>query len=376
MVVMRCLLLLSITVASGCATVPSAQELRATRAVLPAAREGVVADGRARFRSIFCALAKSRGVPQAKSDNACLALLWRLGDEEADQPAVVPPPLDTRLEVFIVGGAFSDCFGTASIAYRDGLTAVEAAGMKTSEILISGRSSAEYNAASIAKALQDESAGPVVLLGYSKGTLDIQVFLANYPELAQRVKAVISVAGPVFGSQLAQRGDWAYDTFFRHAFSGRCDPGDGGVLDSLLPDARQKWLETHPLPDNIRYYSLLAFTTSDHIARALRPAWEMLAEADPRNDGQITIAEGVLPGSTLLGYANTDHWGVAIDIEEELSFLAGRDDTTPFPRSLMFEALIRYVSDDLNAQGSAAGAQAPESGRPPQLQRQPRLPGV
>ena len=54
-----------------------------------------------------------------------------------------------------------------------------------------------------------------------------------------------------------------------------------------------------------------------------------------------------MPGSTLLGYANSDHWGIAIDIEEELSFLADRPDDTPFPRSILFESVLRYVSEDL-----------------------------
>ncbi len=340
--------------ASGCATVSSDMELRATTAVLPSPRQGVEADGRARFRGLFCALADSHGVPQTRSGDACEALLWRLADEPASERDMVPPPLDTRLQV-VVGGAFSDCFGTASIAYRDGITALEASGLQITEVAISGRSSAGYNAKAIAEAMKDIPAGPVVLLGYSKGSVDILEFLAHYPELAARVKAVISVAGPVFGSELAERGDWAYDVFLERAFSGRCNPGDGGVLHSLLPDVRLQWLAAHPLPENIRFYSLLAFTSSEHMARALGISWKILGATDSRNDGQITIAEGVLPGSTLLGYANADHWGVAIDIEEELSFLAERADPAPYPRALMFEALIRFVSGDLRAQAGGAG---------------------
>jgi pimeloyl-ACP methyl ester carboxylesterase len=310
-------------------------------------------------------VARTHGIQQALSEDTCDALLWRLADEAASEQPTAAPPLDTRLQVFIVGGAFSDCFGAASIAYRDGVAALAAAGVNTSEIPISGRSSAAYNARSIADALTSTPDGPIVLLGYSKGTVDILEFLANYPELAGRVAAVISVAGPVYGSQLAERGDWAYDTFLQHAFSGRCDPGDGGVLDSLLPEGRQQWLAAHPLPEHIRYYSLLAFATGEHMARALGPSWKILAATDPRNDGQITIAEGVLPGSTLLGYANTDHWGVAINIEEELSFLAGRADETPYPRGALFEALVRYVSDDLRSLGGAVVEHTP--GPTPQM---------
>jgi hypothetical protein len=177
--------------------------------------------------------------------------------------------------------------------------------------------------------------------------VDILRFLADYPEQARRVVAVVSVAGPILGSEVADQGDWAYDTFLTGIFADRCDPGDGGVLDSLLPQVRRDWLERHPLPDTVRFYTLLAFATREHIARALWPSWEILAASDPRNDGQLTISEGTWPGSTLLGYANADHWGVAIDIEEELDFLADRPDNIRYPRGALFEAALRYVSEDL-----------------------------
>ena len=40
----------------------------------------------------------------------------------------------------------------------------------------------------------------LVLIGYSKGAPDILGGLVTYPELAQRVAAVVSVAGSVNGS--------------------------------------------------------------------------------------------------------------------------------------------------------------------------------
>ncbi len=337
---------------AACATVPDAVEFRSGEAVLPAPSPGVLRDGRGRFRGIFCEVARQRDPSRVADAPGCDNLLWRLSDEPpmVDSPAL--PPLDRELQIFVVGGAFSDCFGDASLAYRRILDELSAEGFTAREIPISSRSGATRNAAMINEALAKlpaSSGRPLVLVGYSKGTVDILQFLVDYPQTSERVTAVVSVAGPVFGSQVAAQGAWAYDIFLSQAFSGRCDTGDGGVVDSLLPDVRRQWLVDHPLPRHPRYYSLLAFTTREHLARGLELSWRILADIDPRNDGQVAIEEGVIPGSTLLGYANSDHWGVAIDIERELEFFAAREDPTPYPRSALFEALLRYVSEDLAA---------------------------
>ena len=345
----------AVLLSSGCSSVPSYETLQTTRAELPAPAPGVVADGRPRFRDIFCTLAKRQNVPEAQRGSRCQRLLWQLADEPRATASAGLPALDPQVQFLVVGGAFSDCFGPASIAYRRGIEGLAGQGFRVGTIDISGRSSAEHNAQMMATALAVAPAGPVVLLGYSKGAVDILYFLNAYPLLAQRVVAVISVAGPIFGSELAERGAWVYDSLLAGALPDRCDPGDGGVVDSLLPRVRRDWLARNPLPQAVRYYSLLAFTTREHLSRALLPTWEILASIDPRNDGQLTIGEGIAPGSTLLGYANSDHWGIAIDIEEELSFLADRPDDTPFPRSILFEAVLRYVSEDLrHARGTTA----------------------
>jgi hypothetical protein len=307
----------------------------------------VVADGRARFREIFCTLAQSQDVPPAQRGIDCERLLWRLADEPAQKTSAALPEVDPQLQFLVVGGAFSDCFGPASVAYRRAIEGLSGQGFRVASVAISGRSSAEHNAIIVAEALAAAPAGPIVLVGYSKGTVDIFHFLIANPELARRVVAVISIAGPILGSEVAERGAWVYDTLLAGALPGRCDPGDRGVVDSLQPQVRRDWLARNPPPRDLRYYSVLAFTTREHIARVLLTSWQILAPIDLRNDGQLTIGEGTIPGSTLLGYANSDHWGVAIDIEEELSFLAGRPDDTPFPRGVLFEAVLRYVSEDL-----------------------------
>jgi hypothetical protein len=61
----------------------------------------------------------------------------------------------------------------------------------------------------------------------------------------------------------------------------------------------------------------------------------------------VTVEEGLVPGSILLGYVNADHWELAIGIERELEFIAGRPVQRPLLRTGLSEAILRDVGDDL-----------------------------
>jgi hypothetical protein len=88
------------------------------------------------------------------------------------------------------------------------------------------------------------------------------------------------------------------------------------------------------------------------MARSLVPTWKILNRTDVRNDGQVVAADAVIPGSTLLGYANADHWGIAESIETARTFLAARPDPTPFPLEPLLRSIMLFVSDDLKRAAS------------------------
>ena len=196
-----------------------------------------------------------------------------------------------------------------------------------------------------------------MLVGYSKGAIDILELLVTFPDVARQVAAVVSVAGAVQGSPLADDLDWWYRTFLRDAFAGTCDPGDAQAVHSLRPATRTAWFEMHDLPEQINYYSLAAFTTAEHLSQGLKPAWRRLARDDRRNDGQIAAGDAVIPGATLLGYANADHWDMAISLESQMPQLSSRASSRVLPRSELLEAALLYVSESLAATGVAAASQ-------------------
>ena len=312
-----------------------------------------VFDARLRFREIFCELLDDNR-QRLNLKIGCDDYLWRLNDEPP--PAARPismPDHDPGLRILIVPGAFSDCFEDVGKPYQEAAARLRQLGYQINNVDTSGLSTSTHNAEIIAKAVAGLALAPseqLVLLGYSKGSTDILHFLVNYPELALRVTAVLSVAGAINGSPLADRfSETSYDNWFVKLSFGKCRPGDGGVLDSLSRTRQFQWLATHPLPDHVRYFSLAAFARYEDVQLHQRYTYKLLEPIEPLNDGQLIFLDQLIPGSALLGYVNADHWTVAVPVEEKFS---DRDPAQKAEnrklRQLLFEAMILFLAESLN----------------------------
>lgn len=188
-----------------------------------------------------------------------------------------------------------------------------------------------------------------MLVGYSKGTTDIIEAVTTYSYLQQRVAAVVSVAGAVGGSPLANTATQSMLNLLRYFPGAECDPSDGGALESLKPEVRKKWLASHSLPESIRYYSIITYPDEEHLSSVLKSFHRKLSQVDSRNDSQMIFYDQVIPGSVLLGYLNADHWAAAIPINRTHSFLASTFvDKNAFSREVFAEAIVRFVEEDLN----------------------------
>ena len=313
-----------------------------------------VIDGRPRFRQIFCSLLKE--VPGASSDiQNCASLIWRLADENIDAGSGgALPHHDPGLKIFIVPGAFSDCFPELGAPFQKGIDRLRALGYSIETIAIEGRSGSEHDALLIAEALSrkiNRATDRLLLIGYSKGAIDILHFLVNYPDLASCVAAVISVSGAVNGSPMAEKFEDLYEQWFADALPSRCPPGDKKVLISLDRKVQMAWLASHSLPGHVAYFSLATFADRSHIARILHMSYDQLAQIDPRNDGQLIFYDQIIPGSTLLGFANTDHWDIALPVRQKYRFW-GRPAVLPefneFPRDILLEALVLFAIEQLH----------------------------
>jgi hypothetical protein len=313
-----------------------------------------VYDARMRFRQIFCDLLDDNR-QRLDLKVGCDDYLWRLNDEpQAVVRQKALPDHDPGLRILIVPGAFSDCFENIGKSYQEAAERLKQMGYQINNVDASGLSSSPKNAEIIAEAVAKQKMGQserLVLLGYSKGTTDILHFLVTFPELALRVTAVLSVAGAVNGSPLADRyTEASYDNWFASLSLGKCRPADGGVLDTLSRIQQMQWLATHPLPEHVRYFSLAAFARYEDMQLYLRGTYKLLEKISPLNDGQLLFIDQLIPGSALLGYVNADHWTVAVPVEEKFS---DRDPDLRAEnrklRDLLFEAMILFLAESLNS---------------------------
>ena len=96
----------------------------------------------------------------------------------------------------------------------------------------------------------DAGAPRLVLIGYSKGAPDILEAVVDYPEVRDRVAAVISAAGAVGGSPLANDAEQSEADLLRHFPGATCTAGDGGAINSLKPATRKAgWRRTGCRPN-------------------------------------------------------------------------------------------------------------------------------
>jgi pimeloyl-ACP methyl ester carboxylesterase len=307
-----------------------------------------VRDGRARFREVFCSTLREH--PDRKQ-RGCEELLHRLADEAPSAPQPGTPPIpDLRLRLVFVTGLFNDCASVVALPFETAVPRLRSLGYRAEILTVSGRSSSSFNAARIAEFVSQTQDGDqrLVLVGYSKGAVDILEFMVAYPELASRVSAVVSVAGAINGSPVADIAASFYRRLFKDVSLPGCSPGDDEALTSLGRPARFNWLVAHRLPQSARYFSLVSFTRTDSVSGPLRPFAAALAEIDPRNDGQLLFYDQVIPGATLLGYVNADHWSIAVPIEEKRPVLATLvTGHNWFPRDALVEAVALYLSEQL-----------------------------
>jgi hypothetical protein len=310
--------------------------------LVPAVSSGLAVDRRAEFRGVFCEL-----VAAGEGPLPCEEHLHRLsGEAEAVEPASSGPSPSVRIGV--VPGFGYQCFGQFLEPFALGRQDLARAGYEVEIIPVEGFGSAAGNGDIIASHLS--AAGPGerwLLVGYSKGTTDILEALWRHPEVAPQVAAVVSVAGVVGGTAQAEVSP-AMASLIGLLPGPECDVDPQPAVDSLKRAERQARLAAGPLPAGVPTYSLVTFAPRERLPLALRRSQDKLNLVDPDNDGELVFYDQVIPGSRLLGYLNTDHITVALDIITTNGVIAGVLRADPdFPRSAMLQAAVRLVEEDL-----------------------------
>jgi len=319
--------------------------------LVPATQAGII-DKRARFREIYTAVleAHGRALPDYRS---CEDALTRVGTEPTGTgKAVDLGPSRRHLVAAVVPGIGYECFEKWLEPPGTAAKHVRTQSFDQVVIKVDGLSSSTNNARQIRDALMampaDDGAPRIVLIGYSKGAPDILEAIVTYPEIRSRVAAVVSAAGAVGGSPLANDAEQYQADLVRHFPGSTCTAGDRGGVESLRPSVRKAWLSENPLPAELRYYSLVTFPQPKRISQVLQSSYRKLSAIDGRNDSQVIFYDEVIPGSTLLGYLNADHWAVAVPIARSHKMVGDLLVTeNAYPREALLEAVLRFVEEDL-----------------------------
>ena len=321
------------------------------QALVPVADAGID-DQRGRFREVFCQVLESRG-DEWPDYRPCDEALTRVGQEPpgTGEPVNLGKSRKNYL-MLIVPGVGWECIENWLDLGEDIRALLASHGFAADLLDVDGLSSSANNARQVRDhiaALPPEMAErEIVLVGYSKGTPDILEAIVNYPELHARIAAVVSVAGAVGGSPLANTAKQQDLNIMRYFPGSDCSEGDGGALESLRPSTRRTWLAEHSLPAQISYYSVVTYPHPERISSVLNTTYRTLSKVDARNDSQVIYYDQMIPNSTLIGFVNADHWAIAVPVARGHSFIGKTFvDRNDYPREALYEALLRFVEEDL-----------------------------
>lgn len=147
----------------------------------------------------------------------------------------------------------------------------------------------------------------VVLVGQSKGGVDITAALALYPELKPHVRAVVAMQAPYGGTPVAS--DMQNCSQLRQVAEGtikRLLGGDPASLKDLSYAARQAFVAENPYPSDIPTISLA--TSRSSVKSILKTTEDyMINRYNLKSDGLVVDKDAEIPGSQVVRLSDMDH---------------------------------------------------------------------
>jgi len=298
------------------------------------------------FAGTFCAVLQQEH-PDSGDWGPCSNYIAAPLAPSAGSPSLAALPANYRL--LIVPGILHSCTSSTP-AYKDGQEYLKQKYGMTVEYFGGPDDSSEVIAPKLAAYLQDHMKTDnrkYILVGYSKGAVDIEEALVRNPAAVPAVAAVASVSGAVGGSPIAETLPAQAQQWIKMFHFGSCQGDLDAAFRSLRKDVRHAFLSAYPsLP--VPAYSLTAVSERADTSKALLESWQILSVYGPEEDGQVMKLDALFPGAMDLGSVRGDHFAVALPLDTAGNGdLATALDHNRFPRTALLESLLRYVIGDL-----------------------------
>lgn len=158
--------------------------------------------------------------------------------------------------------------------------------------------------------IREETPKDIVLVGYSKGGVDVAAALAKAPELLSCVRAFITLFSPLYGSHIASDiMDSSLRGLFYLGIKNVMDC-DTEAMKDLSFERRERYLRRHPLDARIPTLSLAAaITSSAKTSYFQMPYKYILSHYSQESDGLVACKDAIYPGANFVLLSGMDHIG-------------------------------------------------------------------
>jgi pimeloyl-ACP methyl ester carboxylesterase len=223
-------------------------------------------------------------------------------------------PKDANKYVYLaVGGLFSGA-APKEIYFDQNLDALKDAGLQTGRVPVKTDESVEHNAKIVRDAVLEaaKDGKQVVLIGHSKGGLDSAAALAMYPEIQDKVRALVTIQSPYGGSPIAD--DLLENPGLKAVLSAgvKALGGDPACGIDLTYEARQEFLAKHPMPPGIPVVSMASNRVSP-FSPLFTTAEYMKQRYGIQSDGLVSPKDAFIPGSRTVMLQGIDHLDSTVD---------------------------------------------------------------
>ena len=260
------------------------------------------------------------------------------------------PPIVTSYRVLVVPGVLSSCQSNTQ-AFSEGQAHLRDKHAMTVEFMQTPNATStevgQQISAYLRKAMAANDQRKYIIVAYSKGAPDVQEALANDPDAKSAVAALVTVAGAVGGSPIAETMPSLVEQYTSSLKLGTCQGDVAQAFQSLRQDVRRQFNADHPDP-LVPSFSLAAVSDSNSTSKMLLQAWKLLTAYDPRTDSQLLQQDALIPGGNILGVLRGDHLAVALNYESGSdTTVRSAADHNHYPRAALFEAAVRFAISQL-----------------------------